>query len=632
MSAQTEITKLGNGVGYIYIVNPTGTIVSTLDNNYANKRAVQNAISNSAPISSEILASSAVQLLSGAGTITNITVNGVSVFDVTSAITGGSLAILAANAVNAINTYLSTPDYSAIVSGNNIIIQPVAGTGSSVNGYVVTASVTGTITYSASTMDGGSNPGDSVDGSTGLRVFLNASSSAVYGDRSAGTEITTQIVPRSFLAGAAVKSINIASGLISPVRQGLFTFYIPNSETGGNTADDLDNISPVGFSNGDLLFLRRNNITTQVITVRDTGVSSGNIKLANAVNFPTNSNGDQIVLQYQTNANSPSDPVWFEVTRSPNISLSVANLRNVSIPQPASGTHIQALGLGGGTTNLTPGTDKGYQVITGTGNLAGSWVIQGAGSPIDGDKFYIDYRATWTKGANNVTIFGIALTTAQALAGNILIEATYDSALTGYRVIILRTTSAEDLVNTTQLATKENGLGNPASDGYVLQSTAAGVRSWLNIFNPTLVGSVSTSVTNLAGNVDLDAMSITIPAGTMTALGQAYRYFSTGQTAGNGNVKQITFKINSTTIVTNSVTTSPNNLNFNIEVSAQYVGVNTLFVSGKISFNGVASQIAMVVFTLANIATTDVVFKLTINSLSVNDIGVYGAYLTKNIA
>ena len=180
-------------------------------------------------------------------------------------------------------------------------------------------------------------------------------------------------------------------------------------------------------------------------------------------------------------------------------STSVASLRAASIPQAASGTTINALPLSATTISLTPGTSKGYQIVTGTGVLTGNTIITGIGSPLDGDRFIVDYRAT-VSGSFSVTIFGIALTTTQKLEGNIIVIATYDAVLVGYRAVLLKTSNNEDLVDTIQLATKEPLLGNPATNGWALVSTTAGVRSWVakenDLGNPGTNGYVVASTTS----------------------------------------------------------------------------------------------------------------------------------------
>lgn len=484
MSVQNEIAKLGNGVGSLYLTDINNAIVATVPNNKEGKKTVQLAVVNSAPISSEVAATATIHLTGGAGTITDITVNSISVFDTATAITGGSTTLLASAAALAINSYVSTPDYSAVASGAYIYITAAKGAGSIANGSVVAVSITGTLTWTASTLDGGTNTADVIDVKTGLKVWLNTAPTAPQGDLTGATDVTVQMVQRSITSASIIKTAGTVAGLISPVRQHLFTFV--NVETESMAASDtIQFIQTEGYNDGDFLFIRGVD-SSRVSTIADTSGISGtmNIKLANGASFLTGGLDSLIVLQY---FNVAGQAKWYESFRSPGIAMSVATMRGVSIPQPVNGTRINAMTTGGGTVNLTPGTDKGYQIITGTGTLAASWVYQGAGTPLDADRFIIDYRGTFTKGANDITLFGIALTATQALEGNVFVIATYDAVLGAYRAVISKTVNGEDLVDSVQLATKEPGLGLPAADGYTLSSTALGVRSWVAIDDSVIV-------------------------------------------------------------------------------------------------------------------------------------------------
>lgn len=83
--------------------------------------------------------------------------------------------------------------------------------------------------------------------------------------------------------------------------------------------------------------------------------------------------------------------------------------------------------VGGTTITLIPGTHNPIQRIAGSATSASNYVFTFGGSPKDGDRFYFDYRATMTLGAQTITIAGISLTAVQALDGNLWIEAYYDT-------------------------------------------------------------------------------------------------------------------------------------------------------------------------------------------------------------
>ena len=97
------------------------------------------------------------------------------------------------------------------------------------------------------------------------------------------------------------------------------------------------------------------------------------------------------------------------MSRSPNPAISVATLRAAGIAEQFRGVNRTTLTNGGGTINLEPGVDKGYQVYDGTVTLAGSYVIQIQPSPstayLDGDSMIVDYRALATVGGNTANYF-----------------------------------------------------------------------------------------------------------------------------------------------------------------------------------------------------------------------------------
>lgn len=97
-------------------------------------------------------------------------------------------------------------------------------------------------------------------------------------------------------------------------------------------------------------------------------------------------------------------------------------------PSGATGTETQTLTNGGGTINLIPGRNENYVILDGAPTLTSSWTIQSGGVPVDGDEFWIRYKATATVGVNTITIFGIQLSANQALFGQSLVYAKYNGA------------------------------------------------------------------------------------------------------------------------------------------------------------------------------------------------------------
>lgn len=111
-------------------------------------------------IAVEILAQGTVTIVSASGgdQITNIQVNGINIMSAPVAFIT-DIATTAAAVVANINAYTSTPNYTASIDPNNtniIIINPLTGTGSSVNGFIVSPVVVG-LTATSTDMSGGTD-------------------------------------------------------------------------------------------------------------------------------------------------------------------------------------------------------------------------------------------------------------------------------------------------------------------------------------------------------------------------------------------------------------------------------------------------------------------------------------------
>lgn len=120
---------------------PTGTLLATIT-------------AASAARTPEVLASGSVTLTGGAaGSIDALTVNSVAIIDAAVPF-NTSLSQTASDLCDAINNGMSSPDYTATVSGAVVTIKPMRGTGASVNGFVV-ASTTTTLTKTDVNLSGG---------------------------------------------------------------------------------------------------------------------------------------------------------------------------------------------------------------------------------------------------------------------------------------------------------------------------------------------------------------------------------------------------------------------------------------------------------------------------------------------
>ncbi len=108
-------------------------------------------------------ATGSVTLNSGSGTITDLTVNSVSIFDTSTAVSGSSLAELAANLVIAVNSFTSVPDYTASAAGAVVTISADKAAADGPNAYAVASTVTGTLAKTDVNLSGGTNQKSLID-------------------------------------------------------------------------------------------------------------------------------------------------------------------------------------------------------------------------------------------------------------------------------------------------------------------------------------------------------------------------------------------------------------------------------------------------------------------------------------
>jgi len=497
--ANNAIQDLGNGAGFLYITQPDGvTIISSIPNDLTGKQAVLEDGLIRAPISGEILGTSTITFSGSDDDVTVLAVNGVSIISGTVSAQGTIVQTVAAVRDN-INGFISSPQYTASSSGDVLTIHTSLGVGSGANNYpvVITTGMDTVVTP----ISGGAPPTGLFDAATGHRYFLNANYTAEgctgNGTATAGSlvnsvEITQYIIMRGLQSSFPFVNVTIDDGNLSIGRQYFQTNVIVETE-GLIASDDLRSIETVGFDPYDIIYITGNNTDREVVVVNRVS-GNDNIILSSSGNFTTGNKARGIALQYIPVGNNK---YWYERFRSPAIDITVPNFRLAGIPQGVSGVNTTTLTDSGGVINLTAGTDKQLQRIIGSDSLVGSYNFNLENGLIAGDTFWFDYKATMTVNANTITIGGITLTTQQALEGGYTVKSVWDGS--DWSSQIFKSVEGVDLVDTVQLATKENYLGLPAADGYLLSSTALGVRIWVPGANST----------------GINAVKVTIPAGQM---------------------------------------------------------------------------------------------------------------------
>lgn len=568
MSIKTEIAKYGSGVGYIYLTDVNDVIVRVYGNDASGREEAEREMLVSSVLTSDISATSLVQVTAAGGDITNLSYDGVSVFDVTTPVTGATTDDLATNLATAINAHLSTPEYTAVASGSYVTVYLDPDQGSSLNGTVAAFTTTGTATMTATDLDGGSYSSEEVDSQIGYKMYLNTSSSAPVASIVGATDVTSAVIRKSAASPYSIREVEISSGSISIDRDGSVTVVSVQTE-GAVAADDLTSIDAGIFADGDTIIIIGRE-ASKVTTVKE----GGNIELANNADFLTGAKEYAIILQY-----SISDNTWYEINRSPGNDLSVASLRSAGIAQPVEGVEISPITLTGATTVVTAGTDKGYWVLSGTGTLTGNVTYSLAAGTVEGDTVIFRFTGGIDLNGNNLQLGNVGLTSLQATNG-----AEVKNVWDGSSWIPTILPYDRDYALNSDLLAKEDGLGNPAANGDLLSSTTAGVRSWVsNNFAKTL--GVNTTTFNSTGGGLETAYTYTINAGDLLP-GESIDVEVSGYFAATANAKTLAIKFGATTILTNAVLTSPNNVLFNAKVKLFNISDTDMRSDGVLNLNG----------------------------------------------
>ena len=587
----SNITSLANGIGYIYVTAADGaSLITNLANNDEGKIQSLSMGLTSAPLYGNVSSYGVIEFGGIDDDVTGLTVDGVSI--ISGVITAsGTIAGTVALVANDINTFASTPEYTSLAIGTVLYIfaDPIAGSGP--NGLVV-ACASGTMTTTITDMTGGTDTTGVTDDVTGNRFYLDATAGAVEGTIS-GSEITSYLTMRGLQTSLPNVETVISSGHISITRTSSITVATVETQ-GGAAADDLNTILTTGFNLGDYIVFRGYD-PTHIVTFKNYSGGSDNLLLAAATDYITGTVANSIVLQLTSVAGNLR---WAEISRTPNLTLSVASLRTAGISIPVQGVTSTALTLNAQTITLTPGTSKEFQRITGTGVLLGNVTVNFGGTPKDGDFFFIDYQATITKGVWAISLGGLTLTTTQAIEGNYVIYSYYDLTATVWRSHILKDTLGEDLVDTVQLATKEDLLGNPAIDGYVLQSTTTGTRSWRPSGVAIVLYDVTSNNQTTAVIRQESLKTYAVPALTMATdgtngSGSVMRIEAIYQTAANANAKTVSIDFGATTLI--SATGNFNAETILLECVVTRIDVNNQSAWGRVT---TSSGIFDVLYTL----------------------------------
>ena len=616
MSVKTELAKYGSGIGYIYLTDLNDVITAQRINNKEGREDLERLMLISSSLSSNISATSVVTVTASGGDITNLSYNGVSVFNVASPVTGATEEDLATNLATAINAYISVPEYTAVSSGSSVTIYLSAEEGSSLNGSTPAFATTGAASMTATDLDGGAYPSGEVDSQVGFKMYLNASVNAPLDSIVGATDVTSGVIRKPASSPYSVRDVEISSGSISVVRDGGVTVVNVQTE-GAVAASDLTSIDAGIFSEGDTLVIRGKE-AAKVTTIKE----GGNIELANSADFVTGNKDFTIVLQY-----SVSDNKWYEVNRSPGNDLNVASLRSSGIAVPVQGVQISSITLTGGSTVITAGTDKGYWVLVGSGSLTGNVTYSLASGSVEGDTIIIRMSGGITLDGNSMNLGGVSLTDNQASKG-VVVKNVWDGS--SWIPTVVPSGNGIDYADLSDLATKEDYLGLPSTDGQILSSTASGVRSWIP--NSSDIGLSSNANTNSgAAGVETVLRTINIPAGTLSSNGSFISIKFVGSFGANANSKTLKVKFNGNDILQNFINTTPNGNDFTGEVLINRSNNITVKIGSTLLMNGSDNEVNFSQQGSLNLDTTSYDVEITGQGVSSSDVNIYSSVATKVI-
>ena len=426
------IQDLGNGLGYVYITDPSSNILKVYSNNADTARIIKVEGVKASALGGNRVATAIVTIPvpTAVSTITSITIGAIQLIDTSAPINYAPATLPSTTAqdiVNAINSYVGVDadshlvDFTAVRVGNDIYIFSDAYSGTTYNGQTPILVNGGGFAYTVvQEMEGGSNTTEIYDSAIGYRFYLDADYGATQcsgggtaseSSISNAVEITNFIVNIGFQSAMPNKDVTITSDTISLVRKGILTVVRLTGQGAAN--DNLENIIVSDVAVGDRILLSS---AINTITVNQ----SGNIVLQSTTyDVITN---DVIELIYT------ADNKWIEVSRSSGNVGSTADYRASSFGIFAKETFSTTSISTSTATVFVANVDAKIQELTGIATLSGNSSYSLDAVAIDGDEFWLFYNASLTLGAFTQTIFGVTLTANQALSGGLVFYARYVSS------------------------------------------------------------------------------------------------------------------------------------------------------------------------------------------------------------
>jgi hypothetical protein len=337
------ISKLGSGIGILYIEDLDGNIISSISNDSDGARQVKSHALTSSPVGYTISGKGSLRVVSilAAGTLINLTIDGVDQLEASTvplAISGETQAAI--DIAEAINSFIpsSGPNYTATAVETEVKITAPTSSGADVNGDVIAVSSTIGVNFvtDIENIDGGSTGDELISTITGAKYYLNPTTEAIAGDvGSPGTEeISEFIINRGTQAQIPILSQNIAAESLANLKR---YSQIQVVEVGSSIANNLKTIEG-DFAIHDIIIVK--NVSAFTITIQDE--LSGNLR-TDPDSFAMINDDYVIWFMYM---DDPTDGlIWREIYRKPT-TLAAGSVTNTELDDLSVSTaKVQALAI-----------------------------------------------------------------------------------------------------------------------------------------------------------------------------------------------------------------------------------------------------------------------------------------------
>ena len=151
ISSDTKTIDVDDSVATI--VSASSQLLAATELNSSTAIAINRMKVKGAENFIQVNASGTITFASGAGTVTDIEIDGDSIFDTGTAITGASLALLATNTAAAINAYTSTGGFTAVANGTVVTVTATTPS-EALNGEAITTTLTSTLATTTTALAG----------------------------------------------------------------------------------------------------------------------------------------------------------------------------------------------------------------------------------------------------------------------------------------------------------------------------------------------------------------------------------------------------------------------------------------------------------------------------------------------